>query len=75
MALLVAPSPILIANLAWRLAELRKLYVESVRLGPAIFQTHLRLRADGGGRNPWYNSETRRPDIAPKVEMWYANRA
>ena len=45
MKLSAAPSPILIANLAWnlknqgRMAESRKLYEESVRLDPAIFQT------------------------------------
>jgi tetratricopeptide (TPR) repeat protein len=45
MTLIAAPSPILIANLAWnlknqgRMAESRKLYEESVRLDPAIFQT------------------------------------
>ena len=45
MTLLGAPSPILIANLAWnlknqgRMAESRKLYEESVKLDPTIFQT------------------------------------
>jgi tetratricopeptide (TPR) repeat protein len=45
MTLITAPSPILIANLVWnlknqgRMAESRKLYEESVRLDPAIFQT------------------------------------
>ena len=45
MKLLAKPSAILIANLAWnlknqgRMAESRKLYEESVRLDPAIFQT------------------------------------
>ena len=45
MTLIAAPSPILIANLAWnlknqgRMAESRELYEESVRLDPAIFQT------------------------------------
>ncbi len=45
MTLIAAPSPILIANLAWnlknqgRMAESRKLYEESVRLDPAVFQT------------------------------------
>ena len=45
MTLLAGPSPILIANLAWNLknqgkmAESRKLYEESVKLDPAIFQT------------------------------------
>ena len=56
MTLLGAPSPILIANLAWnlknqgRMAESRKLYEESVKLDPTIFQTLLRLGADGGDR-------------------------
>ncbi len=45
MELIEKPSPILIANLAWnlknqgRMAESRKLYEESVKLDPAIFQT------------------------------------
>ena len=45
MELIAEPSPILIANLAWnlknqgRMAESRKLYEESVKLDPAIFQT------------------------------------
>ncbi len=45
MALLATPSPILIANLAWclknqgKVVESRKLYEESVKLDPAIFQT------------------------------------
>jgi len=45
MKLIADPSPILVANLAWnlknqgRMAESRKLYEESARLDPAIFQT------------------------------------
>ena len=45
MALLATPSPILIANLAWclknqgKMAESRKLYEDSVKLDPTIFQT------------------------------------
>jgi tetratricopeptide (TPR) repeat protein len=45
MSLIGSPSPILLANLAWnlknqgRMAESRKLYEESVRLDPTIFQT------------------------------------
>jgi Tfp pilus assembly protein PilF len=45
MTLLDKPSPILIANLAWclknqgKMTESRKLYEESVRLDPGIFQT------------------------------------
>ena len=45
MKLIPKPSPILLANLAWNLknqgkmAELRKLYEELVKLDPAIFQT------------------------------------
>ena len=45
MKLLAAPSPILVANLAWnlknqgRMAESRALYEESARLDPGIFQT------------------------------------
>ena len=44
MKLIAAPSPILIANLAWnlkiqgRMAESRVLYEESARLDPTIFQ-------------------------------------
>jgi tetratricopeptide (TPR) repeat protein len=45
MKLISAPSPILLANLAWNLknqgkmTEARKLYEQSVKLDPAIFQT------------------------------------
>lgn len=47
MELLAAPSPIVLANLAWnlknqgRMEEARALYEESVRLAPDIFQTLL----------------------------------
>jgi Tfp pilus assembly protein PilF len=45
MKLLKVPSPILLANLAWslknqgKMAESRKLYEQSVKLNPAVFQT------------------------------------
>ena len=85
MALIAAPSPILLANLAWnlknqgRMEESRELYEESVRLDPSDLPDPLRLGADGGDRPQLRrapaNCSTRRRNSHPGTRASPCTRA